>query len=182
MINYPCSWYHKFANCLNYISLIYAVGLTSTETALILGAYKIVPMVDDGTSFMNTECRSDVIGRQAEGSNKFSKQSGYDAHWRKERKQSKAKEKNGKLTTIWEKMTERSEYWLSPSFDVIKTFRLHKNGFPLRGSSVDVMSSKKFLFGQAVITGVHDKLREQGERPVFVLLCPKAPHILPSDL
>lgn len=82
----------------------------------------------------------------------------------------KQREKNGKLTTIREKVTERSEYWLSPSFDVIKTFRLHKNGFPLRGSSGDVMSSKKFLFGQAVITGVHDKLREQDERPVFVPL------------
>lgn len=76
--------------------------------------------------------------------------------------------KNGKLTTIREKVTERSEYWLSLSFDVIKTFRLHKNGFPLRGSLEDVMSSKKFLFGQAVITGVHDKLREHGKRPVFV--------------
>lgn len=113
----------------------------------------------------------DVIGRQTEGSNKFPKQSGCDAHWRKERKQSKTEEKNGKLTTIREKMTERSEYWLSPSFDVIKTFRLHKNGFPLRGSSEDVMSSKKFLFDQAVITGVHDKLREQGKRPVFVPFC-----------
>lgn len=58
MINYPRSQYHKLANCLNYISLIYAVGLASAETVLILGAYKIVPMVDDGTSFMNTERRS----------------------------------------------------------------------------------------------------------------------------
>lgn len=58
MINYPRSRYRKFANCLNYISLIYAVGPTSTETALILAAYKIVPMVDDGSSFMNTERRS----------------------------------------------------------------------------------------------------------------------------
>lgn len=52
MINYPCSQYYKFANCLNYVSLIYADGLTLAETALILGAYKIVPMVDDGSSFI----------------------------------------------------------------------------------------------------------------------------------
>lgn len=125
---------------------------------------------------------ADVQGKQAEGSSKFPKQSGYDAHWRKERKLNKVERKNGKLTTIREKVTERSEYWLSPSFDVIKTFRLHKNGFPLRGSSEDVMSSKKFLFGQAVITGVHDKLREQGERVRFLCCFAKAPHILPSDL
>lgn len=87
---------------------------------------------------------------------------------RKETEESREEKKNGKLTTIREKVTERSEYWLSLSFDVIKTFRLHKNGFPLRGSLEDVMSSKKFLFGQAVITGVHDKLREHGKRPVFV--------------
>lgn len=36
-----------------------------------------------------------------------------------------------------------------------------------RLSSEDVMSSKKFLFGQAVITELHDKLREQDERSGF---------------
>jgi len=177
MINYLWSRYHKFANCLNYISLIYAVRLTSTETALILGAYKIVPMVDDGSSFMNTKRLFDAIGRQTERSSKFPKQS---ALWCALKKRKETGRKNGKLTTIRKKVTERSEYWLSPSFDVIKTFRLHKNGSPLCGSSEDVMSSKKFLFGQAVITGVHDKLREQSVR--FLFRSAKAPHILPSDL
>jgi len=50
------------------------------------------------------------------------------------------------------------------------------------GSSGNVMSSKKFLFGQAVITGVHDKLREQDKRPVFVPLNSEPSHILSSDL
>lgn len=36
------------------------------------------------------------------------------------------------------------------------------------------MSSKKFLFGQAVITELHDKLREQGEPSVFVLYAARA--------
>lgn len=45
-------------------------------------------------------------------------------------------------------------------------------------SSEDVMSSKKFLFGQAVITELHDKLREQDERVrVFMRAAPREPRI-----